>query len=52
MFSFKLAHKKKTDSKDKQDREKIDEANEKDGVSKEAFRNDVNEHIGGRIQHP
>lgn len=52
MFSFKLAHKKKTDSKDKQDREKIDEANKKDGVSKEAFRNDVNEHIGGRIQHP
>lgn len=52
IFSFNLTHKKKTDSYDKQDREKVDKADEKNRVPKEAFRNDVNEHIGGRIQNP
>jgi len=52
MFSFNLAHKKKADCKNKQDGEKVDKTDEKDRVPKEAFRNDVNEHIGGRIQHP
>lgn len=52
LFSFSLAHKKKTGSEDEQDGEKVDRTDEKNRVPKKAFRNDVNQHICGRIQHP